>query len=84
MVTIYLMCIFTVSYCILFCPRDAWGGFTSDMLRHLGPNISLGLAGTAMVASESWAWEILSLASSCASASTAAQWPALVLTMCHL
>ncbi|KAL8278985.1 hypothetical protein RQP46_008654 [Phenoliferia psychrophenolica] len=63
-VTIYLMCLVTVAYVVWLCPRDAWGGFTPLMFCDLGPNISLGLAGTAMVASESWAWEILSLASS--------------------
>ncbi|KAK4699422.1 protein disulfide-isomerase A1, partial [Phenoliferia sp. Uapishka_3] len=57
-------CLFTLAYVVYFCPRDAWGGFSSEVLCNLGPNIQLGLAGTAMVASESWAWEIISLASS--------------------
>ena len=47
-VTMYVMCLFTTLYVIFFCPRDAWGGFSSACFRDLGPNFSLGLAGTAM------------------------------------
>lgn len=53
-------CMFLVSvlYSIYFAPHDAWGGFTWDIFHGLGINIRLGLAGTAMCASEWWCWEI--------------------------
>ena len=39
-------------YAYFYAPRDAWGGFSWAIFHDLGINIKLGLAGTAMVASE--------------------------------
>lgn len=39
-------------YAVYFAPRDGWGGFTWAIFRDLEQNFQLGLAGTAMVASE--------------------------------
>lgn len=58
------MFLVSIAYAIFFVPRDAWGGFSWDMFRDLGLNVKLGLAGTAMVASEWVAWELIGLASS--------------------
>lgn len=51
-------------YSVLRAPRDAWGGWTPDVLSGLGLNIKLGLAGIGMVGSEWWSWEIVGLATS--------------------
>lgn len=47
-----LMAVVAILYSYLFVPRDAWGGISMDIFSDLGINIRLGLAGTAMVASE--------------------------------
>jgi MATE family multidrug resistance protein len=49
----------SIVYAVLFAPRDAWGGLTKEVFSDLGLNIKLGLAGSAMVASEWWCWEIV-------------------------
>lgn len=51
-------------YCVFFAPRTAWGGLTWDIFRDLRVNLVLGAAGFVSVASEWWAWEIVSLVSS--------------------
>ena len=51
-------------YSIFCAPRDAWGGWTPDLLSGFGLNIKLGLAGIGMVGSEWWSWEIVGLATS--------------------
>lgn len=58
------MAVTSIVYAYLFAPRDAWGGFSMAIFHDLGENFKLGLAGTAMVASEWWCWEIVGLASS--------------------
>ncbi|KAK4705275.1 multidrug resistance protein, MATE family, partial [Phenoliferia sp. Uapishka_3] len=58
------MFIVSMIYAYFYAPRDAWGGFSWAIVHDLGINIRLGLAGTAMVASEWWCWEIVGLASS--------------------
>lgn len=47
----------SIAYAVWFAPRDAWGGFSIKMFENWGLNFRLGLAGTAMVASEWWCWE---------------------------
>ncbi|KAM0746448.1 MATE efflux family protein [Meredithblackwellia eburnea MCA 4105] len=61
MTSMFLVSIF---YSIFYAPRDAWGGFSLEVFRNWGINTRLGLAGTAMVASEWWCWEIVGLGSS--------------------
>ena len=58
-----VMFLFSAIYCVFFAPRTAWGGFTTEMFRNLKPNIILGAAGFASVASEWWAWEVIGIAS---------------------
>ncbi|ORY74741.1 mate-domain-containing protein [Leucosporidium creatinivorum] len=58
------MAVTSVTYAWFTAPRDAWGGLSMDVFNDLSLNIKLGLAGTAMVASEWWCWEIVGLASS--------------------
>ncbi|KAK4052808.1 ethionine resistance protein [Microbotryomycetes sp. JL201] len=62
--SMHCMFLTSIVYAVWFAPRDAWGGFSKDIFRNLGLNIKLGLAGTAMVASEWWCWEVVGLASS--------------------
>lgn len=50
-------------YCVFMAPRTAWSGFTWGIFKDLKPNIILGLAGFASVASEWWAWEVVGIAS---------------------
>ena len=50
-------------YCVFMAPRTAWSGFTWAIFKDLRPNIILGLAGFASVASEWWAWEVVGIAS---------------------
>lgn len=52
-----------IAYCIWLAPRDAWGGFSWAIVQDLRPNIILGLAGFASIASEWWAWEIVGISS---------------------
>ncbi|BGP19486.1 hypothetical protein JCM10213_006306 [Rhodosporidiobolus nylandii] len=63
-VSIWLMFVVLVVYSILRAPREAWGGFGPEAFEDLGLNVKLGLAGVAMVGSEWWSWEIVSLATS--------------------
>lgn len=51
-----LMAVFTLSYCFLLAPRIGWGGFSKRVWKNWHDNWTLGLAGTAMVASEWWSW----------------------------
>lgn len=53
------MAITSVAYAWYTAPRDAWGGLSMEIFNDLSLNIKLGLAGTAMVASEWWCWEIV-------------------------
>lgn len=53
------MAITSVAYAWFTAPRDAWGGLSMEIFSDLSLNIKLGLAGTAMVASEWWCWEIV-------------------------
>lgn len=76
-----LMAIFTVAYCWLMAPRTGWGGFSKQILTNWGENWSLGCAGTAMVASEWWCWEIVGLSSSFLGATTLAA-QSVLLTTC--
>ncbi|KAK4057374.1 ethionine resistance protein [Microbotryomycetes sp. JL221] len=62
--SMFIMFITSVLYAVWFAPRDAWGGFSKEVFKDLGLNFRLGLAGTAMVASEWWCWEVVGLASS--------------------
>ncbi|KAI5478829.1 Multi antimicrobial extrusion protein family protein [Pseudohyphozyma bogoriensis] len=61
-VTLNLLFIVSLVYCYFYAPRDAWGGWTWAVFRDLGPNFKLGLAGTAMLVSEWWSWEVIALA----------------------
>ncbi|GAA5984384.1 hypothetical protein JCM10908_003328 [Rhodotorula pacifica] len=63
-ISINLMFITMLAYAIFRAPRDAWGGWTPEVLSGLGLNIKLGLAGVGMVGSEWWSWEIVGLATS--------------------
>ncbi|GAA5877766.1 hypothetical protein JCM3774_000749 [Rhodotorula dairenensis] len=63
-VSINLMFLTMLLYSILRAPRDAWGGWTPNVLSGLGLNVKLGLAGVGMVGSEWWSWEIVGLATS--------------------
>lgn len=51
-ISMNLMAVFTVGYCWLVAPRTGWGGFSKQILQDWGENWKLGVAGTAMVASE--------------------------------
>lgn len=48
----FLQFVVSMIYAYFYAPRDAWGGFSWAIFHDLGINIKLGLAGTAMVASE--------------------------------
>ncbi|GAA5990011.1 hypothetical protein JCM5350_002367 [Sporobolomyces pararoseus] len=63
-ISINIMFITLLIYSFLYAPRTAWGGFDKRMFSGLGLNLRLGLAGIAMVGSEWWCWEIVSLATS--------------------
>lgn len=63
-ISINLMFITMFLYSIFRAPRDAWGGWTPELLSGFGLNIKLGLAGIGMVGSEWWSWEIVGLATS--------------------
>ncbi|GAA6009666.1 hypothetical protein JCM10207_004147 [Rhodosporidiobolus poonsookiae] len=63
-ISINVMFLVLLVYAILRAPRNAWGGLTPDVVKDLGLNISLGLAGVGMVGSEWWSWEIVGLATS--------------------
>ncbi|KAG0149555.1 hypothetical protein CROQUDRAFT_653357 [Cronartium quercuum f. sp. fusiforme G11] len=67
-----LMGLLCLAYCIFFAPKIAWGGFTSESFKELGPNFKFGLAGFTMIASEWWCWEIVGLSSSLLGPSTLA------------
>lgn len=60
-ISITLMFLFVTIYSVFFLPKDAWGGWTKSAFRGLGNNVKLGLAGTLMIGSEWWCWEIVSL-----------------------
>lgn len=59
-----LMGFLLVVYSIIWAPKDAWPGFTKDAFRNWNVNISLGISGVLMSASEWWSWEIAALAAS--------------------
>lgn len=60
-ISITLMFLFITIYSVFFLPKDAWGGWTKGAFHGLGNNIKLGAAGTLMIGSEWWCWEIVCL-----------------------
>lgn len=58
-----IMFLLSLIYCVFMAPRTAWSGFSWAIFKDLKPNIILGLAGFASVASEWWAWEVVGIAS---------------------
>ncbi|KAM0755371.1 multidrug/Oligosaccharidyl-lipid/Polysaccharide flippase [Meredithblackwellia eburnea MCA 4105] len=79
-VSMNMMCVITLIYSAYFSTHEAWGGLSMDIFTDLGENLTLGVAGTAMVASEWWCWEIFSLASSYLGPTTLAAQSVLVST----
>ncbi|GAA5863090.1 hypothetical protein JCM8547_002794 [Rhodosporidiobolus lusitaniae] len=63
-VSVNVMFVVLLAYAIFRTPRTAWGGITPAIVKDLGLNVRLGLAGVGMVGSEWWSWEIVGLATS--------------------
>lgn len=59
-----LMGLLLLVYSVIWAPKDAWCGLSRDVFRNWGINISLGISGILMCASEWWSWEIAALAAS--------------------
>lgn len=59
-----LMGLLLLLYAIIWAPKHAWCGLSMDVFRNWGINISLGISGILMSASEWWSWEIAALAAS--------------------
>ncbi|KAF8630233.1 hypothetical protein AX15_003035 [Amanita polypyramis BW_CC] len=59
-----LVSIASIIYGIFFVPRTAWYPLSKRMFSGLGVLVQLGLSGVGQIASEWWAWELVSLAAS--------------------
>ncbi|KAF8736131.1 hypothetical protein AX14_000853 [Amanita brunnescens Koide BX004] len=59
-----LVSIASIIYGMFFVPHTAWHPLSRRMFTNLGVVVQLGLGGIGQIASEWWAWELMSLAAS--------------------
>ncbi|KAF7761744.1 hypothetical protein Agabi119p4_9736 [Agaricus bisporus var. burnettii] len=63
-VSFNLVAILSIIYGVFFTPKTAWYPFSRRMFTSLGVVAQLGVSGVGQVASEWWAWELISLGAS--------------------